>query len=106
GQTGPYATKPGHDINYLSYAGLLHLMGEKGGKPVIPATQIADIGGGALPAAVGILLALFEREKSGEGQFVDVSMMDGVISWLQTILPGYLSANAVPKRGEQMLDGG
>ncbi|WP_164667813.1 CaiB/BaiF CoA transferase family protein [Virgibacillus doumboii] len=106
GQTGPYANRPGHDINYLSYAGLLNLMGEKKSSPVIPATQIADIGGGAFPAAVGILLALFEREKSGEGQFVDVSMMDGVVSWLQTVLPGYLSANAVPKRGEQMLDGG
>src|SRR5699024_9462173 len=62
GQIGPYAEKAGHDINFLSYAGLLNLMGEKDGKPIIPATQIADIGGGALPAAVGILLALFERE--------------------------------------------
>ncbi|HLR63010.1 MAG TPA: CaiB/BaiF CoA-transferase family protein [Lentibacillus sp.] len=106
GQTGPYADKPGHDINYLSFAGLLNLMGEKDGKPVVPAAQIADIGGGALPAAVGILLALLEREKSGKGQFVDVSMMDGVISWLQTLLPDYLSANTVPKRGEEMLNGG
>lgn len=106
GQTGPYATKPGHDINYLSYAGLLHLMGEKDGKPIIPATQIADIGGGALPATVGILLALLERERSGEGQFVDISMMDGVISWLQTLLPNYLVTNESPKRGEQLLDGG
>lgn len=106
GQTGPYAKKPGHDINYLSYAGLLHLMGEKNGKPIIPATQIADIGGGALPATVGILLALLERERSGEGQFVDISMMDGVISWLQTLLPNYLATNESPKRGEQPLDGG
>lgn len=106
GQTGPYANKPGHDINYLSYAGLLNLMGEKDGKPVVPASQIADIGGGALPAAVGILLALFEREKSGKGQFVDVSMMDGVISWLQTLLPDYLATEKAPGRGEQMLDGG
>src|SRR5699024_3540351 len=56
GQTGPYANDPGHDINYISYAGLLDLMGEKDGKPVVPAAQIADIGGGALPATVGILL--------------------------------------------------
>ncbi|ASN06236.1 CaiB/BaiF CoA transferase family protein [Virgibacillus necropolis] len=106
GQTGPYANKPGHDINYLSYAGLLHLMGEKGGKPVIPATQIADIGGGALPATVGILLALLERKNSGEGQFVDISMLDGVISWLQTLLPNYLSHHTESNRGEQMLAGG
>src|SRR5699024_1265818 len=106
GQIGPYAEKAGHDINFLSYAGLLNLMGEKDGKPIIPATQIADIGGGALPAAVGILLALFEREKSGEGQFVDIAMMDGVISWLQTTLPNYLSTNIPENRGEQMLSGG
>lgn len=106
GQTGPYADKPGHDINYLSYAGLLNLMGEKDGKPIVPATQIADIGGGALPATVGILLALLEREKSGKGQFVDISMMDGVISWLQTVLPNYLSDNTALNRGEHMLAGG
>lgn len=106
GQTGPYADMPGHDINYLSYAGLLNLMGEKDGKPILPATQIADIGGGALPAAVGILLALLEREKSGKGQFVDISMMDGVISWLQTILPNYLSDHRALDRGEHALAGG
>lgn len=106
GQTGPYADLPGHDINYISYAGLLYLMGERGGKPVIPAAQIADIGGGALPAAVGILLALVEKQKSGKGQFVDISMMDGVISWLQTSLPDYLATNVLPKRGEQKLSGG
>ncbi|WP_373893521.1 CaiB/BaiF CoA transferase family protein [Virgibacillus sp. CBA3643] len=106
GQTGPYANHPGHDINYLSYAGLLDLMGEQDGKPIVPAAQIADIGGGALPAAVGILLALFEREKSGKGQFVDISMLDGVVSWLQTTLPNYLSTDVPVIRGEQTLSGG
>jgi len=106
GQTGPYANDPGHDINYISYAGLLDLMGEKDGQPVVPAAQIADIGGGALPATVGILLALLERKESGKGQFVDISMLDGVVSWLQTLLPDYLSGHVSPKRGEQPLDGG
>ncbi|WP_269409580.1 CaiB/BaiF CoA transferase family protein [Lentibacillus daqui] len=106
GQTGPYVNRPGHDINYLSYAGLLQLMGERGGKPIVPAAQIADIGGGALPAAIGILLALFEREKSGEGQFVDISMTDGVISWLQILLSGYLANHVEPQRGEMELSGG
>ncbi|MFC4559847.1 CaiB/BaiF CoA transferase family protein [Virgibacillus kekensis] len=106
GQTGPYATMPGHDINYLSYAGLLNLMGEQGGKPVIPATQIADIGGGAFPAALGIMLSLLEREKTGKGQFVDISMLDGVISWLQTTLPNYLNSQIKSVRGEHMLAGG
>lgn len=106
GQTGPYKEQPGHDINYLSYAGLLNLMGEKDGKPIVPAAQIADIGGGALPATVGILMALLEREKSGKGQSIDISMMDGVISWLQTVLPNYLSNHTPANRGEQMLSGG
>jgi crotonobetainyl-CoA:carnitine CoA-transferase CaiB-like acyl-CoA transferase len=106
GQTGPYAEMPGHDINYISYAGLLELMGEKDGKPIVPAVQVADLAGGAYPAITGILLALLEREKSGKGQFIDISMMDGVISLLQSTLPNYLMKNIPSKRGEQMLSGG
>lgn len=106
GQDGPYANHPGHDINYLSYAGLLDLMGHENGDPVIPATQIADIGGGALPAAIGILLALYERGNSGEGQFIDISMLDGVISWLQSVLPNLLTGGEVAVRGKEMLNGG
>lgn len=105
GQTGPYKDKPGHDINYLSYAGLLHVMGEKDRKPVIPATQIADIGGGAYPAIAGILLALFEREKTGKGQLVDVSMLDGVVSWMHMLLPNVFAEREVT-RGEELLNGG
>jgi crotonobetainyl-CoA:carnitine CoA-transferase CaiB-like acyl-CoA transferase len=106
GQTGPCAEMPGHDINYISYAGLLELMGEKDGKPIVPAVQVADLAGGAYPAVTGILLALLEREKSGKGQFIDISMMDGVISLLQSTLPNYLMKNIPSKRGEQMLSGG
>ncbi|WP_346200120.1 CaiB/BaiF CoA-transferase family protein [Caldifermentibacillus hisashii] len=106
GQTGPYAEMPGHDINYISYAGLLELMGEKDRKPIVPAVQVADLAGGAYPAVTGILLALLEREKSGKGQFIDISMMDGVISLLQSTLPNYLMKNIPSKRGEQMLSGG
>ncbi|NCU17853.1 CaiB/BaiF CoA transferase family protein [Pallidibacillus pasinlerensis] len=105
GQTGPYAKLPGHDINFISYTGLLHLMGERDGKPLVPAVQVGDIGGGAYPAVVGILLALQEREKSGEGQFVDISMLDGVLSWLQATLPNYLMSGEEVQRGEQMLSG-
>ena len=105
GQTGPYKDKPGHDINYLSYAGLLYVMGEKDRKPVIPATQIADIGGGAYPAIAGILLALFEREKTGKGQLVDVSMLDGVVSWMHMLLPNVFAEREVT-RGEELLNGG
>src|SRR5690625_3462411 len=106
GQTGPYKDKPGHDLNYIGYTGLLNLMGRSDGPPIVPATTIADIGGGALPAAIGILIALFNRKETGEGQFVDIGMMDGVISWLQTVLPEYLATGESPSRGEQLLDGG
>ncbi|MBU8906261.1 CaiB/BaiF CoA transferase family protein [Desertibacillus haloalkaliphilus] len=107
GQTGPYAQLPGHDINYLSYAGLLGLQGESGQKPALSATQIADIGGGSLMAAIGILVAIVNREKNnGKGQFVDISMMDGVLSWLQTVLPNYLADHKRPERGKLTLSGG
>lgn len=106
GQTGPFKDKPGHDLNYIGYTGLLELMGRSDEAPIVPATTIADIGGGAQPAIIGILLALFHRNQTGEGQFIDISMMDNVVSWLQTLLPAYLNANDKPKRGEQMLDGG
>ena len=78
GQDGPNRDRSGHDMNYLGLNGLLGLTGEADGPPVQAAGQIADLGGGALMAAFGILAALRERERSGEGQLVDVSMSDGV----------------------------
>ncbi|WP_249869681.1 CaiB/BaiF CoA transferase family protein [Oceanobacillus saliphilus] len=105
GQNGPYKDKSGHDINYLSIAGLLQFSGEKGNKPIPPPTQIADIGGGSLMAAVGILTALLGRDQTGKGQFVDISMTDGVLSWMQTILPDYL-AGLDKHKGELRLSGG
>jgi alpha-methylacyl-CoA racemase len=74
GQDGPYAQRAGHDMNYLGLVGLLGLTGGKDGPPVQPGGQIADLGGGALMAAFGVMAALHERQRSGEGQMVDVSM--------------------------------
>src|SRR5216110_2225457 len=85
GQDGPYRDRSGHDMNYLGLIGLLGLTGDRGGPPVQAAGQIADIGGGALMAAFGILAALRERDLSGEGQFVDVSMADGSLGWLAMV---------------------
>ena len=85
GQDGPNRDRSGHDMNYLGLNGLLGLTGEADGPPVQSAGQIADIGGGALMAAIGILVALRERERSGEGQFVDCSMFDGALSWLALV---------------------
>jgi crotonobetainyl-CoA:carnitine CoA-transferase CaiB-like acyl-CoA transferase len=77
GQTGPHTARAGHDMNYLGLNGLLGMTGEREGRPIQAAGQIADIGGGALMAAFGVMAALHERERSGEGQLVDVSMTDG-----------------------------
>ena len=106
GQDGPYRDRSGHDMNYLGLIGLLGLTGEKDGPPVQPGGQIADLGGGALMAAFGIMAALHERENSGEGQFVDVSMADGALSWLALVAARYFADNHVPKRGEPELTGG
>src|SRR3712207_6482545 len=85
---------------------LLGLAGERGGPPVQAAGQIADLGGGAMMAAVGILVALRERDRSGEGQLVDVSMADGALSWLAMVAARTLAEGGAPRRGELELAGG
>jgi alpha-methylacyl-CoA racemase len=106
GQQGPYAQRAGHDMNYLALTGLLGLTGEPDGAPVQAGGQIADLGGGALMAAFGILAALRERDASGEGQFVDVSMKDGALSWLAMDAARVLAGGAAPERGRAQLAGG
>jgi crotonobetainyl-CoA:carnitine CoA-transferase CaiB-like acyl-CoA transferase len=106
GQEGPDRDRPGHDINYLARGGLLGLSGLRGGPPVPAAGQIADLGGGALMAVFGILAALLERERSGEGQLVDVSMTRGAQSWLAMVAARFFADGVVPRRGELELAGG
>jgi alpha-methylacyl-CoA racemase len=83
GQTGPYSDKAGHDINFCAYAGVLH---KKNEKPSIPNFQIGDSIGGTLNAAMGILAALVQQKMTGEGQYIDVAMMDGVLAHATTSL--------------------
>lgn len=106
GQDGPGRDRSGHDLNYLGLNGILGLTGEAGGRPVPAAAQIADIGGGALMAVVGILVALQERARSGRGQFVDCSMFDGSLSWLAMLAAEALATGVAPRRGELRLAGG
>ena len=106
GQDGPFAARAGHDTNYLARIGLLDLTGDPDGPPVQAAGQIADLGGGALMAAFGILAALRERDTSGEGQLVDVSMTDGALSWLAMDAARLLAGGAAPERGRTPLAGG
>jgi crotonobetainyl-CoA:carnitine CoA-transferase CaiB-like acyl-CoA transferase len=106
GQDGPYTGRSGHDMNYLGLNGLLGLTGDAGGPPVQSAAQIADIGGGALMGAFGILAALRAREQTGEGQLVDVSMFDGSLSWLAMVAAAHLAdGGRAPRRGDLELAG-
>ncbi|HEV7460252.1 MAG TPA: CoA transferase, partial [Solirubrobacteraceae bacterium] len=105
GQDGPYRDRSGHDMNYLGLIGLLGLTGDRDGPPVQAAGQVADLGGGALMAAVGILAALRERERSGQGQLVDVSMADGSLAWLAMVAGRYFADGVTPQRGDAELAG-
>ncbi|MHB1420024.1 MAG: CaiB/BaiF CoA transferase family protein [Bacillota bacterium] len=105
GQDGPYEQVAGHDLNYISIAGLLGNSGVRGGPPVIPGVQVADLGGGGMLAVVGILMALVARERQGVGQFVDISMLDGSVAWLVEAA-ARLFAGENLRRGEQRLTGG
>jgi crotonobetainyl-CoA:carnitine CoA-transferase CaiB-like acyl-CoA transferase len=106
GQDGPNRDRAGHDQNYLGLNGVLGLTGEAGGPPIQSAAQLADRGGGALMGAVGILAALQEARRSGEGQVVDISMTDGSLAWLAMEAGRYFGSGEVPRRGEVMLSGG
>jgi len=103
GQTGPYRDRVGHDANYLSISGVLDIIGEKDRDPAIPGVQIADIAGGGMNAAIGILLALFAREKTGAGQYIDISMTDSMVSFLPVPLFFRQITGQVTRRGDSFL---
>lgn len=106
GQTGPYADKAGHDLNYVGYAGVLAATGERGGHPVIPGLQIADTAAGMPMAVIGALSALHARTQTGEGQHVDVSMLDACIPLLTLQLANMWAGDPNWQRGTSMLGGG
>jgi crotonobetainyl-CoA:carnitine CoA-transferase CaiB-like acyl-CoA transferase len=106
GQDGPYRNLVGHDVNYMGYAGALSVTGPREGPPLTPGVQVADLGGGALMAAFAIAAALHHRRESGAGQFVDVSMTDGVVSWLIPHLAAFFATGRVPERARERLNGG
>src|SRR5215470_5427714 len=107
GQDGPYRDRPAHDMNYLSLAGVLNLIGEKDRKPVIPLNLVADYAGASLHGALGIMLALFARERTGRGQHVDVSYLDTTVSLLAATpnMRFFFSDGLAPRRGEGFLGG-
>ncbi|MEJ2101161.1 MAG: CaiB/BaiF CoA-transferase family protein [Desulfobacterales bacterium] len=103
GQDGPFRDRVGHDVNYLSYSGVLNLIGEPDRPPSIPGIQIADIAAGGMNAAIGIVLALFAREKTGRGQYIDISMTDGMVGFLPVALFFQQLTGQDPRRSDTPL---
>ncbi|NWV59134.1 AMACR racemase, partial [Malurus elegans] len=106
GQTGIYAKSAGHDINYLALSGVLSKLGRKDENPYAPGNVLADFAGGGVMCAMGIIIALFERVKSGRGQVIDASMVEGV-AYLSSFLWKSQKLGLWSKpRGENLLDSG
>ena len=103
GQTGPYVDRVGHDVNYLSVSGILELIGDPDEPPAIPGVQIADIAGGGMNAVIGILLALMARKQTGKGQYIDISMTDGMLGFLSIPLFFHQQTRLLPRRSDNML---
>jgi crotonobetainyl-CoA:carnitine CoA-transferase CaiB-like acyl-CoA transferase len=97
GQDGPYKDLPGHDINYVSQSGVIAAMSHPGEPPFVPGNLIGDIAAGGMQAAIGILAALAAREKTGKGQFVDISMTDGAVSMMSLYLGRYSQSGGPPE---------
>jgi crotonobetainyl-CoA:carnitine CoA-transferase CaiB-like acyl-CoA transferase len=93
----------GHDVNYLSRAGLLDLMGEKDRAPTIPGIPMADMVGGGMNGALGIVIALYHRQRCGAGQHIDISMTDGMLGLLPTVQFFQALFGAEQTRGDAFL---
>ncbi|MGG1677184.1 CaiB/BaiF CoA transferase family protein [Neobacillus sp. NRS-1170] len=106
GQTGPYRHRPGHDNNYLSISGIASYSGRQKGGPAPAGIQIADVAGGSLHGVIGILSAVIYRDRTGEGQWIDISMTDCSFALNATVAPSYLMAGINPKLERTMLNGG
>lgn len=106
GQDGPMAPAAGHDLNYIALSGALHAIGRKGEAPTPPLNLVGDFGGGALYLAMGLLAAMLEAQKSGEGQVVDVSMVDGAASLMTTFFGLKAAGRWSDERGSNILDSG
>ena len=106
GQDGPLSGRAGHDITYLAYAGLLHAIGRQGAPPVPPLNLVADQGGGAMMLIAGVLAALFQRSRTGKGQVIDASMIEGA-SMLAAPIHAFMASGLWSDRqGQNLLDSG
>ncbi len=106
GQTGPLSQAAGHDMNYIALTGALHAIGAAGGPPVPPLNLVGDYGGGALYLAFGVMAAVYERQRSGQGQVVDAAMVDGAASLSSVFFGLHAAGKWGGPRGSNLLDGG
>jgi len=106
GQTGPMKNRAGHDINYLSRAGVMSYSGRKKTGPTLTGMQIADVASGSNNAIIGILAAVIHRERTGEGQHLDVSMTDGVVAFNTFAGTAFLAGGQEPGCETELLNGG
>ncbi|MCU1679983.1 MAG: CoA transferase [Amycolatopsis sp.] len=106
GQEGPLAARAGHDINYIALTGALHAIGRAEGNPVPPLNLVGDFGGGSLHLVLGVLAALWERERSGRGQVVDAAMVDGTSALMQMVWSLRGADSWADRRGANLLDSG
>jgi len=106
GQTGPLKDRAGHDINYLALSGLASFSGRPETGPVLSGTQIADLAGGSHHAVMAILAAVIERSRTGEGQYLDISMSDAALALSTMFAANTLAGGACPTLGSEFLNGG
>ncbi len=104
GQEGPYALMAAHDLNYQSLAGVPHMTGDRDGPPKIPGNAIADDAGG-ISAALAIMIAVYHRQRTGEGQYVDFAMVDTLLNMMLLQLNEVQETGVSPQRGETTLSG-
>ena len=106
GQTGPVSMNAGHDINYIARSGLMDFSGRKESGPSLTGMQIADVAAGSNNAVIGILSAVINRNNTGKGQYVDISMLDGVMAFNTIAGAGFLGGEKEPKRETGLINGG
>ena len=106
GQSGPWRSRPGHDLGYCAVTGMLELSRQRDGVPDLPGLQVADMAGGALSAALQVAAALFARERTGRGAWLDVSMTDGVLGMMAPVLTATAVSGESPVPGKEPLTGG
>jgi len=106
GQEGPLARVAGHDINYISLSGALHTIGRPDTSPVPPLNLVGDFGGGGMLLAFGMVCALYEARKSGQGQVIDAAMVDGSAALMAMVYGMHAAGSWVDRRGANLADGG